>query len=221
MATKSYYVILGVSPRETPRGIRAAYRDLAKRLHPDVAGEDGTRAFQEVSEAYDVLSNPQRRRNYNEALRREDGDVPALRRPPPQPPPTHEPITILDDPDSIHPSFDALYARLLRNFAGIAIPKSEHAEALNVELLLTPEEASSGCILPIGVPVFLRCPHCGGAGRTWGFPCTACDRGVLEVEQTAGVRIPPVPSCGSTFDLRLGDLGISNFYLRLHVLVDR
>jgi len=75
MKRKTYYVILGVSNTESPRGIRAAYRDLAKRLHPDVAGEQSTRAFQEVTEAYDVLSDPARRRDYNNKLRRAEDSV--------------------------------------------------------------------------------------------------------------------------------------------------
>lgn len=68
MERKTYYMILGVSSTESDRGIRSAYRDLAKRLHPDVAGEQATRSFQEISEAYSVLSDPQRRREYNHGL---------------------------------------------------------------------------------------------------------------------------------------------------------
>ena len=70
MEKKTYYMILGVSSTESDRGIRSAYRDLAKRLHPDVAGEQATRSFQEISEAYGVLSDPQRRREYNHELSR-------------------------------------------------------------------------------------------------------------------------------------------------------
>jgi DnaJ-class molecular chaperone len=62
MDGRTYYMILGVPRTESPGGIRSAYRDLARKLHPDVAGEQATRAFQEVTEAYDVLSDPRRRR---------------------------------------------------------------------------------------------------------------------------------------------------------------
>src|ERR1041385_2791945 len=65
MEKKTYYMILGVSRGETSGGIRAAYRDRARQLHPDVAGEGATRAFQELNEAYGVLSDPSRRRAYN------------------------------------------------------------------------------------------------------------------------------------------------------------
>jgi len=75
---RSYYSILGISRTEGSGGIRAAYRYLAKKLHPDVAGEHTTRAFQEIAEAYGVLSDPQRRVDYN---RRLDRDV-AHRGPP-------------------------------------------------------------------------------------------------------------------------------------------
>lgn len=86
MERKTYYMILGVSSTESPRGIRAAYRDLARRLHPDVAGEQATRAFQEVPEAYDVLCDPERRQDYNDELRRSDGDAVAVCSRPPEPP---------------------------------------------------------------------------------------------------------------------------------------
>ena len=48
MAKKTYYMILGVSHGETQGGIRAAYRDRARQLHPDVASDGATRAFQDV-----------------------------------------------------------------------------------------------------------------------------------------------------------------------------
>ncbi len=70
MASKDYYAILGVSPSETPEGIRAAYRRAVRRTHPDHAGPEGAAAFQEVVEAHAVLSDPERRRAYDESLRR-------------------------------------------------------------------------------------------------------------------------------------------------------
>jgi curved DNA-binding protein CbpA len=39
MDGRTYYMILGVPRTESPGGIRSAYRDLAKKMHPDVAGE--------------------------------------------------------------------------------------------------------------------------------------------------------------------------------------
>ncbi len=221
MERKTYYMILGVSSTESDRGIRAAYRDLARRLHPDVAGEQATRSFQEVSEAYGVLSDPQRRREYNSTLSRaEDRGFVTARRSPPEPL-VRQPVTILGNRDGIRPSFEAMYDRFLRNFTGIGVPKSEQLEGLNVEVLLTPEEASRGCVVPIGVPVFSRCPQCGGSGHDWVFPCACCQQqGMIEGEERLRIRIPPMAPSGTIYEIPLRGLGIHNFYLRLHVFVE-
>jgi DnaJ domain len=57
MDGRTYYMILGVPRTESPGGIRSAYRGLAKKLHPDVAGEQATHAFQEITEAYDEAAS--------------------------------------------------------------------------------------------------------------------------------------------------------------------
>jgi len=221
MEGRTYYMILGVPRTESPGGIRSAYRDLARRLHPDVAGEQATHAFQELSEAYDVLSDPQRRREYNDKLRRaEGGDGVPVRVGPPSPAP-RAPVSIFGAAQVIRPSFEAMYDRFRRNFTGIGVPKSEHLEALNIEVLLTPEEGRRGCVLPVGVPVFRRCPDCGGSGRDWLFPCLTCgQQGTIDEEHVVRIRIPPMARSRSMFEMPLQGLGIHNFCLRLHVFVE-
>jgi molecular chaperone DnaJ/curved DNA-binding protein len=131
-----------------------------------------------------------------------------------------EAVTILGNPESIRPSFEAMYERFLRNFTGLGIPKSERLEGLSFEILLTPEEAARGCSVPIGVPVFRRCPRCGGSGRDWRLPCIHCRQGMVEDEELLRVRIPPRAPSGSIYELPLRGLGIHNLYLRLHVFVE-
>jgi DnaJ-class molecular chaperone len=220
MERKTYYTLLGVSSAESPRGIRAAYRGLAKRLHPDVAGEQATRAFQELTEAYNVLSDPQRRHDYNGKLNRAMDDAAVRVRHGQAETLVREPVMILRNRDSIRPSFEAMYDRFLRNFTGIGVPKSEQLEGLNFEVLLTPEEASRGCVVPIGVPVFNRCPRCRGSGREWVLPCMYCqEQGMIETQAIVRVRIPPMSPSGFFAEIPLEGFGIHNFYLRLHVFV--
>jgi len=214
-------MVLGVESSENPAGIRAAYRDLAKRLHPDLAGEQSTPAFIELNRAYDVLSDADRRQHYNEWLRSIDASDDGVLKPHHSPPPVvREHLTILGEPEAISPSFEAMYERFQRNFTGVGVPKSEHLEALNFEVFLTPAESAWGCVVPLGVPVFLRCPHCGGLGHDGWFPCIHCrQQGLVEFEQTVRIRIPPLLPSGSVLEVSLQGLGIHNFYLRLHIVL--
>ncbi|MDK2857174.1 MAG: curved DNA-binding protein [Verrucomicrobiota bacterium] len=63
---KDYYKILNVSRNATPEEIRKAYRKLARKYHPDVnRDETAVARFKEISEAYEVLSDSEKRRQYD------------------------------------------------------------------------------------------------------------------------------------------------------------
>ncbi|HZS51065.1 MAG TPA: DnaJ domain-containing protein [Bryobacterales bacterium] len=63
----NYYAVLGVDADADEKTIRSAFRALARRYHPD-AGEGSSEAkFRQVLQAYEVLSNPVRRREYDQS----------------------------------------------------------------------------------------------------------------------------------------------------------
>jgi DnaJ-class molecular chaperone len=64
-----YYSILGVDPAADLRAIRSAFRRLARRYHPDVAkGRHVVKRFLVIREAYDVLSDPEKRQEYDRLI---------------------------------------------------------------------------------------------------------------------------------------------------------
>jgi curved DNA-binding protein CbpA len=64
---KDYYAILGVHPAATLADIKRAYRRLARQHHPDTnKNPDAARRFRQITEAYEVLSDPARRKAYDQ-----------------------------------------------------------------------------------------------------------------------------------------------------------
>lgn len=226
MATKDYYLILGVSRGENVRGIQEAFRELAKRYHPDRAGPAATSQFQDIQEAYEVLSDPKKRSMYNHQLHEDEFRVesrpdPIFSRPQPEPLIPRR-RSVLRDFETIRPGFEPLFERFVRNFTGENIPKAERLEALNVELLLSPEEAAGGVTVPVDVPVFYRCPQCGGSGREWLFPCLDCGgQGIIEEEETVRIRVPAMIRDRAVVEVPIHGLGIHNFFLRLYIRISR
>jgi DnaJ-class molecular chaperone len=205
MTARNYYIVLGVASDETEQGVRAAFRDLAKRYHPDRVGPSGAAPFREAAEAYEVLGDPERRRHYDESLLRQRTDAPLVRD-----------VSMRRDLVDVRPSEEAMFGRFQRNFTREAAARGEGVDALNVEVAISPEEAGKGTRLCIGVPVFTRCTRCAGRG------CIGCQgTGAMEGERPVAVDLPPMSGRGARFVVPLQGLGIHNFYLRVRVRVDR
>ena len=221
MSVKNYYVVLGVSRNESPTGICTAYHELARRMHSGITGSAGTSRFQEINEAYEVLSDPARRGAHDRESREPDlGTEVPVRRQSPKWPIAPEPISLFGQPQQTRPSFDAFRERYLRNFTGWSVPKAERVESLTLDVVLSPVEAFYGCTVPVGVPVFGVCPECGGDGHIFPFRCMECaGSGLVEGQRTLHVSVPPQVQPGTVLEMPLEMFGINNLYLRVQISV--
>ena len=183
---RDYYDVLGVSADAGAEEIKRAYRQLARRYHPDISGDDRGVAFLEVARAYDVLSDPSRRRSYDSGLplpvRGYRGEWVSV-----------DPLT--DEVAIDFPSVATVLDRMRHAFFG-----GGPSVTLSAEIVLTPREAFDGVTVPLDVPLRRTCPRCGGRGETWAEWCASC-RGLGEVSthHEMQVRVPPGVRSGALF----------------------
>jgi curved DNA-binding protein CbpA len=67
---ENYYSLLGIEDDATSQDVKRAFRERAKRIHPDIAGSGGSEAMRKLLTAYEVLSDEERRYEYDRAYRR-------------------------------------------------------------------------------------------------------------------------------------------------------
>lgn len=229
MARQDYYVILGIPRGESCAGIQAAFRDLLRRHHPARGGRRAIPRFHDVLEAYHVLSDPARRASYDNGLWREEADEAARpsrpvlpspsRRRPPVEPLSPEPVSLMRDFHATRPSREEIADRVRSNFEPRRDSRQE-LDALRLEVVIGPEQAEAGGTLSLGVPVFVPCSGCHGAGRVMAYRCSECmGSGMREEERPARIYIPPAIEDGTIFQVPLSGLGISNLYLEVRVRV--
>jgi molecular chaperone DnaJ len=181
---RDYYDVLGVSPGAGADEIKRAYRQLARRYHPDISGDDRGGAFLEISRAYEVLKDPSRRQSYDHALRWRDGDTPPGR------------ADWFSDEIAIDfPSVASVLDRMQSSFFGGA-----PAVGLNAEIVLTAQEAFWGTTVPLDVPLRRTCTRCGGRGETWQEWCASCGGGGdIAATHALKLRVPAGVREGATF----------------------
>jgi DnaJ-class molecular chaperone len=218
---KSYFAILGISPKATLDEIRSAYRRLAKEFHPD-RYTGGSQRFRDIQEAYSVLGNNRRRREYERNIRKVSPKTPL--RPSHYPEP--EPLIPEDSPvdmgevspvrsfHSFTPSFDEIFDWLWSNFSDLAQPKSARVQNLTLEVTLTPEQARRGGNARIMVPAQAVCPTCRGGGGVGYYECVRCaGEGVISGEMPVSVSFPPGLSKDHAVMIPLDRFGIPNTHV--------
>src|SRR5260370_22174075 len=217
MAGKGLYAVLGIEEGAGLPTIKRAYRRLVFSVHPDVGATPDPERFHEIHEAYEILTDPERRRSgiraraeptYRGQMTAEPAPLSARPRA----------VRVADDFATTMPSIGEFLDHVAHNFFGFHRKSHGPYRRLGMEVLLSPEEARSGCRVPLEVPNFERCPRCSGFESGWGV-CAMC-HGYGLVEGTARVALhtPPGISHGPHSDARLSTARIRKLLLAVTIL---
>jgi molecular chaperone DnaJ len=170
------YDVLGVEREASAQEIKKAFRQLARELHPDVNAHDpdAEEKFKEAAEAYEILSDDERRATYDryghEGLR-SGGYAPNF-----------------DGFGSIGDLFDAFFGGGSGAFGGRSGPMQGGDVAVAVEIDLL--QAAQGASIEVSYEAVERCEHCHGNGAEPGTPIRTCDRCGGAGQLQAATRTP-------------------------------
>ncbi|HYZ93901.1 MAG TPA: J domain-containing protein [Actinomycetota bacterium] len=167
-----YYEVLGVSPEAAPDDIKQAFRRLAREHHPDATGGDSTseQRYKEISEAYAVLSDEGKRRQYD-AARLGVGQWSS---------PWGSPFA-----STIEDIFETFFGGSVGRTATRQQTRSRHGEPIEIELAVTLEEVVFGAERSLRFDRFEPCERCAGEGTEPGTHADRCDQcgGTGQVQQ--------------------------------------
>jgi molecular chaperone DnaJ len=169
MAKRDYYEVLGINKNASEAELKKAYRRLAMKYHPDRnAGDDAAQAeknFKEAKEAYEILSDPQKRSAYDQF--------------------GHAGV----DPSmgagpggfggaggaSFSDIFGDVFGDIFGGARGGGGSRVQRGSDLRYNLQLSLEDAVAGTSVKIRVPTLVVCDTCGGTGAKKGSKPKTCD----------------------------------------------
>ena len=166
-ARPDYYKTLGVDKKATPDEIKKAYRKLARRYHPDRNPDDqkAEAKFKEISQAHDVLSDPEKRKQYDQ------GSGPFATGP--------GGFGGFQNFDFDAGSMGDILSNLFGGGGGrgrSGKPRPERGRDLETEVSISFDQAVSGAQVPLSVPTSTTCATCNGTGARPGTSPTVCPR---------------------------------------------
>ena len=198
---EDYYKILGIEKTANEEDIKKAYRKLAHQYHPDKSGGDSAK-FKKLNEAYQILSNQEKRSQYDRFGRVFDG-------------PTGSPFGNgssggfgfnfdargFEDLGGFSDIFDAFFEGM-----GVKKKKRTYNRGSDIELIqeITLEDSYRGLTKKVSLPTLLKCSECAGVGHAPGskfINCSACD-GQGEVRETRNTffgSFSQVKACAKCF----------------------
>lgn len=206
--TKDFYKILGVAENASADEIKKAYRKLAKKYHPDANPNDTAAAdrFKEISEAYSVLSDDSKRKQYDQ-MRKFGGGMGGFR-----PGGTGEaaggpaggmgPEINIEDLSGLG-GFSDLFSSIFdfgrRKGPGGRSTAAERGQNVEYAVEVSFETAARGGKINISVPMTDTCTTCGGNGAAPGTTPTTCPEckgsGTVTFGQGGFAVSRPCPAC--------------------------
>ena len=188
MIEKDYYEILGVGRTASQEEIKKAYRKMALKYHPDrnPDNKEAEDKFKEASEAYEVLSDPEKRQIYDQF--------------------GHEGLkgtgfTGFRGFEDVFASFGDIFGEFF-GFGGRTNTGPSQGDDLRYDLEISFEEAAFGKEVDLEIPRTFPCDACGGTGAKPGthpITCPACGgRGQITRSQGFFSIRTPCPTCRGT-----------------------
>jgi molecular chaperone DnaJ len=192
-AVKDPYATLGVSRKASDDEIKKAYRKLARQYHPDTNHGDkaAEERFKEVQAAYAILSDPDKRKQYDSGGGIFGGGFPGG-----------------GGGGGTGGGFGG-FGDILSDLFGSAggrggarAPRPEQGRDLETEVHISFEQAMEGAQIPVSVPLSAPCPTCRGTGAKPGTQptiCSRCNGSGVEAESQGLFSISqPCRQCGGT-----------------------
>jgi molecular chaperone DnaJ len=165
-----HYATLGVDKKATPDEIKKAYRKLARRYHPDrnPGDKQAEAKFKEISQAHDVLGDPEKRKQYDQGTGPFAAGGPGG-------------FGGFGNFDFDAGSMGDILSNLFGGGAagggrGRGKPRPERGRDLEAEVSITFDQAVSGAQIPLSVPTSTTCNTCHGTGAKPGTSPSVCPR---------------------------------------------